>query len=219
MRTQPFNAYIKNLQYKTIESKNPHNEPIVYAIQATLLEVRRGSARGQKLFHNALIYISQEQYEKQEISEMDKIAITENAQWVSKSHSLNIYDENKLKEYHKSQLKKDTNGKTYAKIYFYAYTLKVKQEDWKIVEKADEVCYIQCGKTKFYIDETEIDNEAYCFFFDKDVFDKIQENNMQTFEMNCYLHKQKKWRKLIELQSAFDDDSGRYFANLIVRGE
>lgn len=219
MKTQPFNAYIKSLQYKMLESTNPHIEPIRYAIQANLLEIRRGSARGQKLFHNAIIFISKEQFDNQELSVMDKISIGENAQWVSKYHSLSIYDENKLKEYHKSQLKKDTNGKTYAKINFYAYTLKVKEEDWKIVEKADEVCYIQCGKTKFYIDETEMENDVYCFFFDKDVFDKIQENNMQTFEMNCYLHKQKKWKKLIELQSAFDDESGRYFANLIVRGE
>ena len=95
--------------------------------------------------------------------------------------------------------------------------MKVKQEDWKLVERADEICYIQCGKVKFYIDESEIDNEVYFFFFDKGVFDLIQENNMKTFEMNCYLHKQKKWRKLIELQSAFDDESGRYFANLLVK--
>ena len=122
-----------------------------------------------------------------------------------------------MKEFDKSQLKKDTSGRTYAKVNFNAYTLKVKQEDWKLVERADEICYIQCGKVKFYIDESEIDNEVYCFFFDKDVFDLIQENNMKTFEMNCYLHKQKKWRKLIELQSAFDDESGRYFANLIVK--
>ena len=217
MKTQPFNAYIKTLQYKKIEKESKFVEPVRYAIQANLLECKKGMARGKKQFHNALIFISEEEYNNRELKVMDKININENAQWVSQYHSLAVYDENKLKDYDNSQLKKDEKGRTFAKINFNGYTLKVQKEDWKMIERADEICYIQCGKVKFYIDETEIDNDVYCFFFDKNTFDQIESNNMQTFEMNCYLHKQKKWRKLIELQSAFDDESGRYFANLIVK--
>lgn len=221
MRTQKFTAYIKKLQYNKFENENPSKfqDPVVYSCQATLLEIKVGMNHAKKVYHNALLTLTEGEYNKQALGVGDKIEISDKAQWVSKSMSLNIYDQAKLKELNETHLQKDENGRTYAKVWFYAYTLRAKIGEWKIVEKADEICYIQCGKVKFYINETQMNDEAYCFFFDKDVYDKIEENNFKEIEMNCYLHKQKRWRKLIELQTAFDNESGRYFANLIVKGE
>lgn len=221
MRTQKFTAYIKKLQYNKFENENPNKfqDPIVYSCQATLLEIKIGMNHAKKVYHNALLTLTEDEYNKQALGVGDKIEISDKAQWVSKSMSLNIYDQAKLKELNETHLLKDDKGKTYAKVWFYAYTLRAKIDEWKIVEKADEICYIQCGKVKFYINETQINDEAYCFFFGKDIYDKIIENNMAELEMNCYLHKQKRWRKLVEVQTAYDDDSKRYFCNLIVKGE
>lgn len=221
MRTQKFTAYIKKLQYNKFENEKPSKfqDPVVYSCQVTLLEIKVGMNHAKKVYHNALLTLTEDEYNKQALGVGDKIEISDKAQWVSKSMSLNIYDPAKLKELNETYLQKDENGRTYAKVWFYAYTLRAKIGEWKMVEKADEICYIQCGKVKLYINETQINDEAYCFFFGKDIYDKIIENNMTELEMNCYLHKQKRWRKLVELQSAFDDESQRYFCNLIVKGE
>lgn len=219
MKTQPFKAYIKSLKYNKFENKSSFGEPVQYFIQANLLEIKQGRL-ARKTYHNAMLYISEDEYNTRAFNEMDRIEVSERATWESKYFKLDIYDENKLKDYDKSQLKKNTNGKTYATVNFYAYTLKAKQGDWKVVERADEICYIQVTRgVKFYIDETQLDEQAYCFFFDKEVYDKIVDKNMQTFDMLCYLHKQPKWKKRIEIQTAFDESSGKYFANLIVKGD
>lgn len=189
----------------------------MYCISANLLEVRQG--RGKKLYHTALIFITKEQFEQRSLNVMDKIQVKDTAQWISSYYSIDCYDEEKLKDYDPSQLKKNAAGRTYARVHFYAYTIKMKQDDWEIVERADESCYIQCGKVKFYIPEHQIDDPVYCFFFDLNTYNKIVDNNMQTMKMNCYLHKQKKWQKDIELQTAYDSASDKYFANLIVKGE
>lgn len=222
MRTQKFTAYIKKLQYKKIENENPKKfqEPVIYYIQATLLEIKLGMNHAKKSFiNNAMLYITEEQYNNKELQVGDKIEISDKAQWIPNSYSLNIYDKNKLEEMDSSRLMKDEKGRSYAKVTFDAYSLKCKIGDWKVIEKADEICYIQCGKVKFYITEDMINYDTYCFFFDKDIYDKIVENNLKEIEMNCYLHKQKRWRKLVEIQTAFDEDSKKYFCNLIMKGE
>lgn len=218
MKTQPFRAYIKQLQYNTYEFDTKLGHQVQYYIQANLLEIKQGRF-AQKTYHTAMIYITEEQYNNRELNVMDKIEINENAQWINSYFSLNIYDKKKLEEYDSSRLLRDDKGRTYAKVHFNAYTLKVKPEDWKLIERADQACYIQCGKVKFYIDETQVNDETYCFFFDQDTYDKIVENNMQVIDMICYLHRQIKWKNPIELQTAFDDSSSRYFANLIVKEE
>lgn len=221
MRTQKFTAYIKKLQYNKFENKKPSKfqDPIVYSCQVTLLEIKLGMIHAKKVYHNALLTLTEDEYNTQALGVGDKVEISDKAQWVSKNMSLNIYDQAKLKELNETHLLKDDKGKTYAKVWFYAYTLRAKIGEWKIVEKADEICYIQCGKVKFYINETQINDEAYCFFFDKDIYNKIEDNNMQEIDIRCYLHKQKKWLKRAELQTAFDEESNRYFCNLIAKGE
>lgn len=216
MKTQKFRAYIKNLQYYKKENESQYGDPVVYYIQATLLETGKGRIKHNS-YHNATIYISEDQYNTQELKVMDKIEIGENAKWKSKSLNLNVYDEKKLREFNVSKLQKDEQGRTFGKIYFYAYTLSAKQEDWTLVERADEAFYIQAGRTKIYIDENELNNLEFCKFFEKDVYDKISEINFQTIEMNCYAHKNIVWKKKVEVQSAFDEASGKYFANLIIK--
>lgn len=222
MRTQKFTAYIKKLQYNKFENENPtkFQDPVVYSCQVTLLEIKVGMNHAKKVYlNNVLLYITEDEYNTQALGVGDKIEISDKAQWVANPISLNIYDKKKLEGMNPSRLQKDEKGNTYAKVTFDAYTLKVKQGDWKIVEKADEICYIQCGKVKFYINKTQMNDDAYCFFFNKDVYDKIEENNFKEMELNCYLHKQKRWRKLVEVQCAYDDDSSKYFVNLIIKGE
>lgn len=218
MKVQQFYAYVNELKYKEILPKEgaKEQEP-QYCINANLLEIRQG--RGKRHYHTAIIYITKEQFEQRVINKMDKILIKDSAQWLSTYYSIDCYDEEKLKTYDESQLKQNANGKTYARVHFYAYTIIMKQSDWELVEKADECCYIQCGKVKFYIPEHQIDDPVYCFFFDIETYNKLVDNNMQTIKMNCYLHKQKKWQKDIELQVAYDNASGKYFANLIIKGE
>lgn len=218
MKTQPFNAYIKSIQYKSMENKRTSGEPMLYYAQCNLLECKQG--KQNRTFHNAMIFLTKEQFDNQELKVMDKIHITENAQWINKYMSLNVYDEKKLKEFDESRLLKDNNGKTYGKVHFYAYSLKVKPADWSFVERAAESCYIQVVKgVKCFIDETMLNDDSYCFFFGKDTYDKLVDINMQEIDMNCYLHNKTMWKKRIEIQTAFDDTSERFFANLIVKGE
>ena len=218
MKTQPFNAYIKSIQYRSVENKQSTGEPMLYYAQCNLLECKQG--KQNRTFHNAMIFLTKEQFDNQELKVMDKIHITENAQWINKYMSLNVYDEKKLKEFDESRLLKDNNGKTYGKVHFYAYSLKVKHADWSFVERAAESCYIQVAKgVKYFIDETMLNDDSYCFFFGKDTYDKLVDVNMQEIDMNCYLHNKIVWKKKIEVQTAFDDTSGRFFANLIVKGE
>ena len=217
MKTQSFKAYIYKIKYSKVENENPHFDPVSYRANVSLLECKKGKAR--RTYHNAVIYLTEQQFNEQSLGVMDKIEIKDTADWKSKYFSLNIYDQEKLKQMSDSQLLQDVNGRTYARANFYAYTLHAKIGDWTLLEKGDECCYIQCGKVKFYIAEHQVDEPAYCFFFDVDTFDKIVDINMQTVPMNCYLHKQKKWQKQIEVQSAYDPDSEKYFANLIVKEE
>ena len=111
MKTQPFNAYIKSIQYRSVENKQSTGEPMLYYAQCNLLECKQG--KQNRTFHNAMIFLTKEQFDNQELKVMDKIHITENAQWINKYMSLNVYDEKKLKEFDESRLLKDNNGKTY----------------------------------------------------------------------------------------------------------
>ena len=218
MKTQPFNAYIKSIQYKSVESKKNTGEPTLYYAQCVLIECKLG--KQNRTYHNAVIYLTQEQFDNRELAVMDKIRVKESAQWVNKYLSLNIYDEKKLKEFDESKLMKDAKGRTYGIARFYAYSLKLKTTDWSFVERAAESCYIQVAKgVKCFIDETMLNDDSYCFFFGKDTYNKLVDINMQEIDMNCYLHNKIMWKKRIEIQTAFDETSNKFFANLIVKGE
>ena len=217
MKVQAFSAYILTTKYRSFETKSKFYTGTQYACDCKIQEIKTG--RGKKAFHNASIFLTQEQFENRYLSKGDKILIKDSAKWVSRLVELKAFDPKNIQKCDTSMLKKDEKGKTYVDYKFYSYQITIKPEDYEVTEKVEECCYIQVGKAKFYIPEREMDNTEFCFFFDKDTYDKLQNCNMQVTDLNCYLHGNRKWNKQVQVQSAFDEDSNKYFANLIVMGE
>ena len=218
-RIYSFKAVIKSIKYSEGIHKNKlhKDEPFYYA-QAELIELAQG--RCKKRYHNAQIYLTEEEYINEIYGENDRIEISDKAKWKSNPFKFNCYDSEKLKNYPNGKLKKDSKDRTYGKFYVNAYVVEVPVGQLKIVEKAEEIAFWKINKTKIFVNEEAMDIDANSVFFnDKEKFDSLLTVNNKIIPIKFYFHKLVKKTCNALIQTAFDEDSKRYFVNIILQND
>ena len=201
-----FVAVIEQVKYKQFENKNKNTkdeEPILYLCNATISEVGRGMSRF-KTEHNVCFYLTKEQFDEKIIEKSDRVNILAGCKWQPQLLDYKTYDQNKIKEADKSQLKVDSAGKTYMQFKCFAYKIICKGEDsWSINAKwyDQNYCTIVNTKVKLPLEskkQFESKNELD-FFLDPPEMDIISPLNGQIVKVIAYSNKNKFAEKQMEV--------------------
>lgn len=220
MKIQSFKADIVTTKYVKFENKSAFTKeenPEMFVCNVVINEVGRGLSKF-KVQHQATLMMTPEQWEAKVIEKGDRIEFSDNATFKpDRSVEFKTYDPEKIKNYDKSQLKVDEQGKVYASSKVFPYSLRAKVGDWSLVGKYYDLNYftIKNSGVKLPLENKEQfeQDEPFEFVLDQNEADAIAQFNGQTVLVIAYSNMNKFADKEMTV-SLKRDEAGAYVLKL-----
>lgn len=217
MKIQPFLGKIDKIQYKTFKSNSNEGQEL-YACLCNIIEIGKGLAK-YKRFHNALLYLSIQQYNEKYLEKGDIINFKENCQWKSYPFTFRSYNPNIIKNKDKSLLKIDNNGKTYYEESAYAYKIVCKEGSWDLKEKYYEKIYCTITRSGLKLPlETKNDffnQDNLKYFLDIQEMQKISKYDGMVETICAYNGSKKLGEKKMTIKLTQDKDAQTNILSLV----
>lgn len=213
--TENFVAVIEQVKYKEFENKNKkekEKEPTLFLCNATISEVGRGMSKF-KSEHNVVFYLTEDQYTERVIEKGDRVNILAGCKWQPQLLDYKSYDQNKIKEADKSQLKVDSSGKTHLHFKCFAYKIICKDENsWSMNAKwyDQNYCTILNTRVKLPLEDKkqfEAKNKLD-FFLDPPEMEIIDKLNGQIVKVIAYSNKNKFSEKEMSVYTERNEKDG-----------
>lgn len=185
MKIQPFNATIETLKYIEIKKEN-QPEP-KYSCYIGFKEVSKGNPKS-KPTHHAWIELSKEEFNNKALEQSDIIAIRE-AKWNLNPVVYTSYSPKVLQTKNKSELKVDKDGKAYYSTKLNNYVVNVKRDQWKILHKWYDVCYLVIADTNIKLPllaKKQFKDEEIDFILEVDEFETLKPYNATLQKVTAF---------------------------------
>lgn len=176
MKIQPFNAIIETLRY--IEIKKENQPETKYSCYIGFKEGSKGNPKS-KPTHHAWIELSKEEFDNKTLEKGDIIAIKE-AKWNLNPVVYTSYSPKVLQTKNKSELKVDKEGKAYYSAKLNNYVVNVKRDQWEILYKWFDVCYLVIADTNIklpLLGKKQFKDDEIDFILEVDEFETLKPYN------------------------------------------
>lgn len=197
MKILSFTCNVERIRYLTIKSTMKQNEgELVYVCNIYARETGRGYGRF-KQYHNVIIYLTQEQFEKRDeetkiqnfIEKNDVLVIKDTAKWRNKLFTFNSWSPEKIKNAPKSMLKVDEKGNVYRQEVIHAYKVVCKDGDYEIKNKWYEKYYCTIKQSRIRLplgEERQMKEPKLDWFLDTHEMTIMGQYNNEVVEVLFY---------------------------------
>lgn len=213
MKIQSFDVCVRTTSYRKVENGDRFNKTDAYYCFAYCYEKPK-NFRSKKKYHNIVFFLTEEQFDNQEIKQGDYIRLSDKCDLRPRNYEITSYKKSFIETCSKRELHTDSQGRTYANTTVISYSIMSPQGQWKILSRYNECFVGELGNdleyiTLFFENKDQMKNNyANGYYLTKEEYEKLLPYN-NTFVQyialayGCPVLKRKVFITLEETGSGF----------------